>query len=75
MKVELDVLRAETVGKELKKTFIIDRFQNETDKEFFVPIKRQKLMKMEVCNNTALLAHLHTRKGEYIHYTVICLKK
>ena len=67
VKVELDVLRAEAVGKELKKAFISDRFQNESDKEFFDPIKRQKLMTMEACNKTVLLTSTQGKVNIYVH--------
>jgi hypothetical protein len=55
MEVELHVLRAEALGNELKKAFIKDRFQHESDKRFFDPIRRQKLLTMEACNKTVVL--------------------
>ena len=74
VKVELDVLRAEAVGKELKKAFISDRFQNEADKEFFDSIKRQKLMTMEACNKTVLLTSTQGKVNIYI-YISLCRKQ
>ena len=54
--VELDVLRAETAGKEAKETFIRDRFVSGSSKTlFFEPITKQKLKTMEDSNKTVKL--------------------
>ena len=52
---EVDVLRAEAVGKTAKETFISERFENGCETSFFEPIKRQKLLTMEACNKSVKL--------------------
>ena len=65
--VEIDVLQADTVGKEAKKAFIRDRFQNgSSEKTFFEPIKRQKLKTMEASNKTVKLT---SSQGKLIQYS------
>ena len=51
--VELDVLRAEEVGQEVKELFMRDRFMNgSSEMLFYEPITRQKLKTMEDSNKT-----------------------
>jgi len=53
---EIDVLRAEAVGKEAKETFIRERFVNGSSEAlFYEPIKRQKLKTMEASNKVVKL--------------------
>lgn len=55
LEVEVDVLRAEAVGKAAKEVFIRDRLQGGCETSFFDPIKKQKLLTMEACNKTVKL--------------------
>ena len=62
--VEIDILRADTAGKEAKKAFISNHFQNwSSEKSFFEPIKRQKLKPQwrPLINNTS-------SQGKFIQY-------
>lgn len=53
--VEFDVLRAETIGKEAKETFIKERLMKDPKELFFEPIKKQKLKTMEASNKVVKL--------------------
>ncbi|XP_049455367.1 uncharacterized protein LOC125902797 isoform X2 [Epinephelus fuscoguttatus] len=67
LEVEIDMMRADTVGMEAKEAFIKDRFQNGNPEEtFFEPIKRQKLKTMEASNKTIKLT---TSQGKLIQYS------
>ena len=56
VEVEIDVLRAEALGKEAKKAFIQDRFVNGSpETHFFEPISKQKLKTMEDSSKTVKL--------------------
>ena len=78
--VEVDVLRAEAVGKAAKEAFIKDRFQNASSEESFCqPVKRQKLLTMEAANKKVALASSRgkvftvlisdlLKYNEYIHF-------
>ncbi|KAK3700755.1 hypothetical protein QZH41_010937 [Actinostola sp. cb2023] len=63
---EMDVLRAEAVGKEAKETFIRERFVNGSSEAlFYEPIKRQKLKTMEASNKVVKLT---ASQGKVIQY-------
>lgn len=54
--VDVDVLRAEAVGKAAKQEFIEKRFKDKTSgMTFFDPVKKFKLLTMETSNKTAKL--------------------
>lgn len=54
MDVEMDVFRAEAVGKAAKADFI-GRLQSGKPESFFDPIKKKKLKTMEACNKKVTL--------------------
>ena len=62
--VEIDVMRADAVGKQAKEDFIEARLKKQSQ-NFFDPIKRQSLLTMENANKTITLT---TSQGK-----VICL--
>ena len=56
IEVEIDVLRAEALGKEAKEAFIQDCFVNGSpETQFFEPISKQKLKTMEDLSKTVKL--------------------
>ena len=60
IEVQDQVLKADTIGKKLKETFIKERFQNEPGKnepkkKFFDSIPKTKLLTMEAGNKTVKL--------------------
>ena len=63
--VEVDVLRADTVGKILKEDFIQNRLGYASTKCFFDTLKRQKLRSMEDNNKKVSLT---TSQGKLIQY-------
>ena len=63
--IEKDVLRADVLGKDLKKTFIQQRLTHGHEKHFFDPVTRQKLKTMEDANKTVSLT---TSQGKLIQY-------
>lgn len=66
VEVEIDVLRAEALGKEAKKAFIQDRFVNGSpETQFFEPINKQTLKTMEGLEQDSQ-THCLTGKGTYL---------
>ena len=66
--VEVDVLRAEAVGKEAKEAFIRDRFMSgASEKLFYDPIRRRKLRTMEASNKTVKLTSSMGKVCTYIN--------
>ena len=63
LEVEVDVLRAEAVGRAAKADFV-RRLESSDSGCFFDPIKRKKLNTMEACKQEDH-AHILTGKGNY----------
>lgn len=63
--VEVDVLRAEAAGKLAKEAFIQRLKNGVTTDTFFEPIKRQKLLTMEMANKSVKLT---TSQGKLVQY-------
>lgn len=61
--VEIDVMRADQVGKKAKNEFIKDRLLSTATKEFFDRLHRQKLRTMEL---SAKKVNLKTSSGKVI---------
>ena len=61
--VEIDVMRADQVGKKAKNEFIKDRLLSTATKEFFDRLPRQKLRTMEL---SAKKVNLKTSSGKVI---------
>ena len=64
LEIEHDVLRAETLGREVKESFIQKPFHVDSQKSFFDPVKRQKLQTMESCNKKVQLSSTQGKVNE-----------
>ena len=56
--IEVDILRADELGKILKSRFIQELLIHGHEKDFFNPVARQKLKEMEDANKTVCLRTL-----------------
>ena len=74
--VEKDVLQAEAAGKAAKQQFIDERFVSKK-KEFFEPLKKQKLKTMEHCNKkvklTSAQGKVDINSTIFTHFYIIIL--
>ena len=67
--IEIDILRADELGKTLKSTFIQEWLIHGHEKDFFDPVARQKLKTMENANKTVCL---RTSQASLIQYKEQC---
>ena len=67
--IEVDILRADELGKTLKSTFIQEQLIHGHKKDFFDPVACQKLKTMDNANKTVCL---RTSQGSLIQYKEQC---
>ena len=63
--IEVDILRADELGKTLRSTFMQEWLIHGHEKDFFDPVARQKLKTVKDVNETVCL---RTSKGSLIQY-------
>lgn len=66
LEVEVDVMRADALGEQQKLNFIKERLKNH-EKNFFDPIKRQKLLTMEHASKKVILTTSQGKVNNFVY--------